>query len=285
MNTTKTETTKNQITFINLKNPENASFLDKLRSKIGPVIDDLSLYAFQHGQELLSFKYHEKQKKLFAIYPSFNLISSQTSMNIYLKRKGEKFPTKSYKVKKTDVKKTLEVDEINDYINESVVIEDMLKTPLKNETILVLDNLKIGVLLKNIEKEKVKAKITTPTTYEMVYDMIDLKLNEVLDSGYLNLLNMTCVMMYQTFTDSKNIEFKSNELNIKAPKKETKSKVKKSKDKVKDSGKDETPIPEFSKPNVEDLKPLKNINDIEIESDKVEINKETVNSILSDIDI
>ena len=228
-NTTNVETPvvateiKNVITIINLEHESNKPLVEKLRGKLGKIIDNMPLFAYQNGVEHQQYKVHEKQNRLFMEYPRFNLMTTPTAIYLYLKREGEGFPSVCWKIKKSDVKTVLTVKEINEYINQTVDYKNMLESTLTNETIVVIDNLKVTVLIKTLEKQREQSKTTSdPITYSKLYDLIRSKFDEVLDSGYLDLLNKVCVMMWETWSNPTNVNFEAKEI-----KKEVKSVVKK----------------------------------------------------------
>jgi hypothetical protein len=269
----------NSIKILNLRNENNKVIVEKLRDKLGSNIENTALFAYQNGVEPISYKFHEKQKRFMVEYPRFNMITSPSAIYLYLKREGESFPSKCYKIKKTDVINNLETfDEINNYINEKVDVTPMLESTLKNETILVLDNLRIGVLLKNIEKERAKAEeVGGAITYNDLFEIIRSKFCDVIDSGYLDLLNKTCVMIWETYNDPSSVNFEALEIN--KPKKDTK--------KIKSSKKtNATPVNEnkeapqdFVKP--ESFEELENVNDPK-EMNEVEIDNTMVENVLKE---
>ena len=217
-------TTTNNIVIVNLKATENASMVEKLRTKLGNAVDYITTFAFQAGSEPLMYRAHDKQKKVFVEYPRFNLITTPNAIYLYLKREGESMPSACYKIKKSDCPVRLVSDAINAYINETVDNKAFLESELTNETIVVFDNLKVGVLIKTVEKDKAKAEnMQGGTTYARMFDLIREKLNEVVDSGYLDLLNKTCVMMWQTFNDTKNLNFEPLEIVVEKVAKEPKA--------------------------------------------------------------
>lgn len=279
-----TMSTKRNITIVNLKDPSNATLVEKIRVKLGNVVDNITIFAFQNGVEPISYKYHEKQKKLFVMYPSFNLITTNTVVQLYLKRDGETFPSKCYKIKKSDVKDKLISQEINDYINEEFDPIPYLESVLTNETIVVFDNLKVGVLIKTIEKEKEKSDgMDGQTTYARMFDLIGSKMNEVLDSGYLDLLNKTCVMMWQTWNDPTSLNFEPCKIDKKKEKASTpKTDVKRVAPKVEKTEEleKEKAIPTFVNPDV--TPPLENLNEAK-EPESVEVDQEAVNKVIEEI--
>lgn len=245
------ETTKNTITLINLKDPNNSVFVEKLRAKLGNAIDNITIFAYQNGVQPLAHKFHAKQNKLFVSYPRFNMMTTSSGVFLYLKRIGENFPSVCYRIKKSDVKTKLSNDEINNYINETVDTEKFLEDIITNETKVVMDNLKISVLIKAIEKIK-KADETDngPITYARLFDMIRTKLDEVVDSGYLDLLNRTCVMIWETWSNPANVNFKYKTITPEPKKKQKVFTKNTSSDSIiKDIVKEpKVMIPEFTKP-------------------------------------
>jgi len=244
-------TNQNAITIVNLTDPKNLPIFEKLKAKLGAMTDELTLFAYQNGIEPLSYKYHEKQKRLFVEYPRFNMLANAKQVVLYLKRNGEAFPSKCFKIKKTEIKTSLTSEAINEYINETVDVRTYVDSPLNNEINVVMDGLKVNVLLKAIEKERKVSGATGPITYAVLYDMIRSKFDEVVDCGYLELLNKTCVMMWQTYDDPSAVIFKALSTKIdKANPPQTKASgssdtiikniVKESKPKV---------IPEFTNPS------------------------------------
>jgi hypothetical protein len=267
----------NSIKIINLKNETNQVIVEKLRSKLGSNIENTSLFAYQNGVEPISYKFHEKQKRFMVEYPRFNMITSPSAIYLYLKRIGETFPSKCYKIKKNDVPNVESFDEINRYINEEVDVVPMLESELKNETLLVMDNLKIGVLIKTIEKERSKSdEVAGAITYNDLFEIIRGKFSDVVDSGYLDLLNKTCVMIWETFNNPSSVNFEAIEIN--KPKKETK---KNKADKAKVATEPKKEVPEsFEKPN--DFVKLENINDKE-DVKEIEVDEELAKKTLEEV--
>ena len=219
--TTNNETVKNTITIVNINNESNKNLVEKLRAKLGKMVDSLPLFAFQNGVEPIQYRFHEKQNRLFIEYPRFNMMTTPTAIFLYLKRIGESFPSSCYKIKKTDVKTILTVDEVNNYINETFDPKSFIESTITNETNVVIDNLKVGVLIKTLTKDNTTEKNTDPLTYNRLFDLIRSKFNTVADSGYLDLLNKTCVMMWETWSNPSSVNFEPKEL-----KKEKAEKVK-----------------------------------------------------------
>jgi len=283
-------TTNNNIVIVNLKATENATMVEKLRGKLGAAVDYITIFAFQAGSEPLMYRAHDKQKKVFVEYPRFNLITTPNAIYLYLKREGESMPSACYKIKKSDCPVRLVSEEINKYINETVDNKAFLESELTNETIVVFDNLKAGVLIKTVEKDKAKAEnMQGSTTYARMFDLIREKLNEVVDSGYLDLLNKTCVMMWQTFNDTKNLNFEPLELvieKVKEPKKtkeattETKPQATKKVKEVKEKPV-ATPEAEFVKP--ENTPVLENIYDEQKGAEEVKVDEAAVQAVVDSI--
>ena len=293
-----TMTTKS-ISIVNLKNANNNNVVNAIRAKFGANIDNLNIFPYQSNTAPVQFKFHKDNKRLFVEYPAFNAVVTPDYANIYLKRDGEGFPSICYKVSKKNVESVLTNDVLNNYINTPVTdIATFLESSLTNETRAVMDNLEITVLVRILEKEKTEGK--KEYSYANLFDLIRSKMAESKDIGYLEKLNKTCVMMWETYSNPTNLSFKAIELfaktekvvktattkTPKAPKAVKNTVVEKAKaekvkkEAVKTAIKESTVISEFKNP--EEVPVLENINDGS-ENQRVEINEELVAGIIDSI--